>query len=394
MTARRTYLDYNASAPLRAEARDAMIAALDVCGNPSSVHAEGRKARAIVDHAREQVAALAGARPSEIVFTSGATEANAAVFATRWDTMFVPGIEHASVLAPAAANGGRVTEIATQPDGVAAMEEMADRVLRSDGFGRAMAALQIANNETGVVQPVADTAAFARSHGIHLHCDAVQGAGRIAIDFAALGADTMSLSSHKLGGPKGAGALIIRDGVSLPVFLPGGGQERRRRGGTENVAAIAGFGAAAEVAMKDMARAANIEVLRDALERAVLELTPEAIVIGAEAPRLANTSCIAWPGKLAETLVIKLDLMGIAVSAGSACSSGKVGQSHVLAAIGLMPEITGSAIRISLGPETTVNDCNVFLDAWRTIRGPREAARQGISAAGSGGPLHVSSGVH
>jgi cysteine desulfurase len=394
MTSTRTYLDYNASAPLRAEARAAMIAALEAGGNPSSVHAEGRKARVIVDLAREQVAALVGAKPSEVVFTSGATEANASVFAQRWDTMFVPGIEHASVLAPAAANGGRVIDIAAHGNGVAAVEEIAERVLRGGGFGRAMVALQLANNETGVIQPVAETAAFARAHDIFLHCDAVQAAGRIAIGMTELGVDTLSLSSHKIGGPKGAGALIIRDGVSLPVLMAGGGQERRRRGGTENVAAIAGFGVAAELAARDVARAAQIKVLRDVLETAILELTPEAIILGAEAPRLANTSCIAWPGKLAETLVIRLDLAGIAVSAGSACSSGKVGQSHVLAAIGLMPEIAGSAIRISLGPETTARDCNAFLDAWRAIRGPREALPQKFTAAGSGGPLHVSSGVH
>jgi cysteine desulfurase len=394
MTSARTYLDYNASAPLRREARDAMLAALDVCGNPSSVHAEGRKARALVDTAREQVAALVGAKPSEVVFTGGATEANASVFAQRWDTMFVSGMEHPSVLAPAAANGGRVIEISAHADGVAATEEMAERVLAGGAFGRAMVALQLANNETGVIQPVAETAAFARAHDIFAHCDAVQAAGRIAIAFATLCVDTMSLSSHKIGGPKGAGALIIRDGVSLPVFMQGGGQERRRRGGTENVAAIAGFGAAAELASRDVARAAGIKVLRDTLERAVLELTPEAIILGAEALRLANTSCIAWPGKLAETLVIRLDLAGIAVSAGSACSSGKVGQSHVLAAIGLMPEIAGSAIRVSLGPETTVADCNAFLDAWRAMRGPRETSQHTHFAAGSGGPLHVSSGVH
>lgn len=394
MTRQRTYLDYNASAPLNPEARAAMLAALDVTGNPSSVHAEGRAARAIVDRAREQVAALAGAKPSEIVFTSGATEANAAVFGGKWATLFIPGIEHASIHAPAAACGARVVEIATHADGTAAVEDMAKANLSGAAQGSAFAALQLANNETGVLQPVAETADFARAHDVFLHCDAVQAAGRVPLAFAGLGVDTMSLSSHKIGGPKGAGALIIRDGLSLPVFMPGGGQERRRRGGTENVAAIAGFGAAAEVAKRELSRAANVKVLRDALERAILELTPEAIIIGAEAPRLGNTSCIAWPGKMAETLVIKLDLAGIAVSAGSACSSGKVGRNHVLEAIGLMPEIAQSAIRVSLGPETTVNDCNAFLDAWRTIRGDRPASHSRSTAAGSGGPLHVSSGVH
>lgn len=395
MTARRTYLDHNASAPLRAEARAAMLAALDADGNPSSVHAEGRKARALVETAREHVAELVGARPSEVVFTSGATEANAAVFAEKWDTIFMAGIEHASVLAPAAANGGVVHQVATHASGVAAMEDMAGRLLKSgDGGGRVLVTLQLANNETGVIQPVAETAAFARNHGVTMHCDAVQAAGRIAIDFAGLGVDSLSLSSHKIGGPKGAGALIIRDGVTLPVFLPGGGQERRRRGGTENVAAIAGFGAAAEAARRDLQRMASVKVLRDAFERAVLELTPDAFIVGAEAARLANTSCIAWPGKSAETMVIKMDLAGVAISAGSACSSGKVGHSHVLEAMGLMPQITGSAVRVSLGPETTAGDCNAFLDVWRSMSSARGIDHRKFSAAGSGGPLHLSSGVH
>lgn len=391
MTLQRTYLDYNASAPLRHEARTAMLAALEVTGNPSSVHAEGRAARALIDLAREQVAALVGAKPSEVVFTSGATEANAAAFTGHWETLFIPAIEHASILSPANASGARVIEIEAHPNGIAAMDMMTAVAAQ----GRAFAALQMANNETGVIQPVGEAAVHTRAHGIHLHCDAVQAAGRIAIDFQALGVDTMSLSSHKIGGPKGAGALIIRDGLSLPVLMPGGGQERRRRGGTENVAAIAGFGAAAALAARELERAAAIKVLRDTLERAILELTPEAIILGAEAPRLANTSCIAWPGKSAETLVIMLDLAGIAVSAGSACSSGKVGQNHVLAALGLMPEIAQSAIRVSLGPQTTVSDCNAFLDAWRAIRGERPASQHKVTAAtGSGGPAHVSSGVH
>lgn len=396
MSLKRTYLDYNASAPLRAEARAAMVAALEESGNPSSVHAEGRKARAIVDCAREQVAALVGARPSEVVFTSGATEANASVFAQRWDTMLVPAIEHASVTAAAALNGGRVVGISARGDGVASVGEIAEAMLRGDGHGRAMLALQLANNETGVTQPVAEAAAFARGHDVFVHCDAVQAAGRIRLDLAELGADSLSLSSHKIGGPKGAGALVIRDGVSLPAFVPGGGQERRRRGGTENVAAIAGFGAAAAAAARDLSRINEIKALRDALERAVLEITPEALIVGADAARVANTSCIALPGKLAETLVIKFDLAGIAVSAGSACSSGKVSQSHVLAAMGLPPQITSSAIRVSLGHETTARDCETFIAAWRSICASRETKTQQEikSAAGTGGPLHTLSGVH
>lgn len=397
MTAGRTYLDYNASAPLRPEAREAVVAALDVCGNPSSVHAEGRNARAFIEAAREQVAALAGAQASEVVFTSGATESNASVFARDWQTIYLSGIEHPSVLVPAQAHGGMTVDLPAKRDGVVCVEDFAAHVLRSDSEARAMLALQLANNETGVIQPVAEACDFAREHDVFVHCDAVQAAGRIAIDFAALGADTMSLSSHKIGGPKGVGALIIRDGVSLPAFLTGGGQEKRRRGGTENVAAIAGFGAAAEAARRDLADQARISALRDEIASAVLSITPEAMVIGGQAERLSNTVCIAWPGRIAETLVIKLDLMGIAISAGAACSSGKVSQSAVLSAMGFGDALASSAIRISLGHATTQTDCKVFIDAWRTIASADErkrTQRNTQDAARTGGPLHQLSGVH
>lgn len=394
MTSERTYLDYNASAPLRDEARAAMLAALDYCGNPSSVHAEGRKARAIVETARAQVAALVGANPAEVVFTSGATEANATLFAGTWDNIYVSNLEHLSVLAPAAENAGRLHKVSAHGNGIAAVEEFAADVLRGDAPGRAIVALQLANNETGVIQPVAETAEFARAHGIAVHCDAVQAAGRMAIDATALGADTLSLSSHKLGGPKGVGALIVRDGTALPTLVKGGGQERRRRGGTENVHAIAGFGAAAELARGDLARQAEIGALRNRLERAVLDMTPDAIIVGGAAQRLVNTSCIALPGRSAETLVIRFDLAGIALSSGSACSSGKVGQSHVLAAMGLPRERASSALRISLGPETTARDCDAFLDAWRSICAAPGHQHQIKTAAGTGGPLPSLSGVH
>jgi cysteine desulfurase len=369
MTLARTYLDYNASAPLRHEAHAAMCAALEICGNPSSVHAEGRRARSLVEEARDEVAALVHARASEVVFTSGATEANAWVLSAGWNTIVLPGLEHDSVRVPAATSGARIIELPSTVDGVAAVETLAERLPGREGLGRAAIALQVANNETGVIQPLAEAAAFAREHGLALHTDAVQAAGRVKVDFAALGAETLSLSSHKIGGPKGAGALVIRDGVALPPFLTGGGQERRRRAGTENVAAIAGFGAAATAAARDLVQMDRIRALRDTLEDGVLRLTPEALVLGGRAPRLANTTCVAWPGKLAETLVIKLDLAGIAVSAGAACSSGKVGQSHVLAAMGIAPEIARSAIRVSIGAGTTKEDIAAFLAAWKSIRG-------------------------
>ena len=365
--AARTYLDYNATAPLCPEAKAAMIAALECAGNPSSVHAEGRRARALVETAREQVAALVGAKPSQVVFTSGATEANAWALSPDFDTVFVSGIEHDSVLANAKAGRATVVSIPAGPDGIARIETVAAHVLSGKAVGRAIVALQMANNETGVIQSVADLASFAREHGLSVHTDAVQAVGRIAIDFRELGVDTLALSAHKMGGPKGVGALVIRDGFELSPLIRGGGQERRRRAGTENVAAIAGFGAAAVVAVSGLQDVGRIAALRDHLEANVRAASSGAIVIGANAPRLANTSLLALKGKSAENLIIKLDLAGISVSAGSACSSGKVGQSHVLTAMGLEPEIASSAIRVSLGPETTENDIAAFLAVWTTI---------------------------
>ena len=383
MTIARTYLDYNASAPLRPESREAFVSALDVVGNASSVHAEGRRARAIVERAREQVARLVNAKPSEIVFTSGATEANNWVLRSGWDRIILSSIEHDSVLVPTRAQWGQTphTEsrrsnrtagcegsdpIHTLPVGLEGVVSVAAIMSLATG-GRTLLALQMANNETGVVQPVAEAAAIARERGMSVHTDAVQAPGRIAVDFRALGVETMSLSSHKIGGPKGAGALVIRDDINLSPFISGGGQERRRRAGTENIAAVAGFGAAAAAAGRDAGEASRMPSLRDKLEREVLRSTPAAVVLGAQSERLCNTSCIALPGLTAETLVIKLDLAGIAVSAGAACSSGKVGPSHVLAAMGIAPEIARGAIRVSIGHATTEHDIDAFLAAWREI---------------------------
>ena len=364
MSRSRTYLDWNATAPLRREARVAMVAALDVLGNPSSPHAEGRRARGLVEDAREQVAALVGARPAEVVFTSGGTEANNAVLAAGRDAILISGIEHNSVLAPALRSGAPVVDIPVGGDGVVRQESFAGHM--SQG-GRALVSLQMANNETGALQPVAEVAAMARQHGFGMHSDAVQAAGRVPIDMAALGVDYLTLSAHKLGGPKGVGALVVRDGAALPAFIAGGGQERRRRAGTENVAGIAGFGAAAEAARHDLAEIERVRALRDRLEAQAREITPEALIIAGEAQRLPNTTCLAWPGASAETLVIALDLRGIAVSAGAACSSGKVGASRVLAAMGLAPDMARAAIRISLGPTSGERDVAAFLEAWSRI---------------------------
>ena len=368
MSRPRTYLDWNATAPLRREARAAMVAALDVAGNPSSPHAEGRRARGLVEDAREQVAALVGAGPAEVVFTSGGTEANNAVLAAGWDAILLSGIEHDSVLAPARGSGAQVIDIPVGCDGVVRGEHFSGAKTQ---WRRALVSLQMANNETGALQPVAATAAWAKEHSLFMHSDAVQAAGRVPIDMHALGVDYLTLSAHKLGGPKGVGALVIRDGASLPAFVTGGGQERRRRAGTENVAAIAGFGAAAAAARRDLAEIDKVRALRDRLEAEVREIAPEAVVIAEEADRLPNTSSLGLPGASAETLVIALDLEGVAVSAGAACSSGKVGASHVLAAMGLAPDIARAAIRISLGPASTERDIAAFLAAWHRIAATR-----------------------
>ena len=364
MTSPRIYLDYNATAPLRVEAREAMIAALDMAGNASSVHADGRIARGVVEKARLQVAALVNAKPSEVVLTSGATESNTWALTSGYDTIFVAGVEHVSVLAAATASGARVVTIPVDASGRVTAESLAKALAAAAPFGRALVSVQMANNETGVLQDVAALTQIANEAGIAVHTDAVQAAGRLPIDFAALSVDLMSLSAHKMGGPKGAGALIIRDGVNLKPLLAGGGQERRRRGGTENIAAIAGFGAAAEAATHQFSSYVKVRALRDGLERHVLDITPEAVVIGQDAGRLANTSCIAMPGALAETLVIKMDLAGVSVSAGSACSSGKVGASHVLAAMQVSDTLAASAIRVSIGSETCDKEIAAFLSAW------------------------------
>ena len=364
MSRARTYLDWNATAPLRHEARTAMLAALDVVGNPSSPHSEGRRARAIVEDARDQVAALVGAKPAEVVFTSGGTEGNNAVLAAGWDTVLVAGVEHDSVLAPARNSRARLIDMPVGSDGVIRRDNLFAGVTPG---GRTLLTLQMANNETGVVQPVAEFAREARAHGLAIHTDAVQAAGRLPIDIAALGVDYLTLSAHKLGGPKGVGALVVRGHAVLPTLISGGGQERRRRAGTENVAAIAGFGAAAEAAQRDLAGMQRVQALREQLEAQVRTITPEAVVIAESAPRLPNTTSLALPGSSAETLVIALDLAGLAVSAGAACSSGKVGASHVLAAMGLEPHLARAAIRISLGHGSTQADVESFLAAWDHI---------------------------
>lgn len=357
----RVYLDYNATAPVRPEARAAVEAALDRVGNPSSVHGFGRAARKIVEDAREAVAAMAGASPAEVVFTSGASEANAqALKACGRSRVLVSAVEHASVL-DAVPDALRIP---VNSEGLVDLDAL-DAMLAIDKTP-AVVAVMLVNNETGVVQPVAKASAVAKRHGALMLCDAVQAAGKIEIDFKSLGADMMSFSAHKLAGPQGSGALIVSDQIEIDALIQGGGQERGRRGGTENTPGIAGFGAAAEIALgrRDHAR---IRGLRDRMEREALARVPEARIFGAGAPRIGNTTCIAIPGRPASTQVMSLDLEGIAVSAGAACSSGKVKTSHVLDAMGVGPDWSDHAIRVSLGWATSEADIDRFLDIWTAM---------------------------
>ena len=367
----RIYLDYNATTPLRPEARAAMVEALEVYGNPSSVHAEGRAARGLIEAARAKVASLAGVSPERVVFTSGGSEANALALAAQGGSAwhcYLSAIEHPSVL-----SGGRfyresTTHLPVTADGVVDLEALARELAKHQPGGwRPFVSLMAANNETGAIQPVAEAADIAHRAGGLLHTDAVQAAGKLPLDFEALGADMMSLSAHKLGGPKGVGVLIVRDGVAVEPLIKGGGQEGRKRAGTENVAGIAGFGVAAELAAAELNLAASLAALRDEMETRARELVPDAVVLSERVARLPNTSLIAAPGVKAETLVIGLDLAGFAVSSGSACSSGKVEASHVLAAMGVAPELAEGAIRVSLGFGTRNTDIQAFLEVWSNL---------------------------
>lgn len=374
----RTYLDHNATTPLRPEVRAALVAALDHSGNASSVHTEGRRARAAIETAREQVASLVGALPRDVVFTSGGTESNNTALRAGWDAIIVAGVEHDSVLAPARSTGTTVIDLPIGATGVVELGMLENLLALHAIAGRRMLlSLQLANNETGIVQPVAEAAALARRHGFAVHTDAVQAAGKMPVTFDTLGVDLMTLSAHKLGGPKGVGALVVRDGLPLQSFMTGGGQERGYRAGTENVAGIAAFGAAAEVAARDLSLLQlHSQDYQGLLERGARSLNSDVTVVGASSERLANTTCLAVPGHTAETLVIALDLAGIAVSAGAACSSGKVKSSHVLATMGLPPDIAGSAIRVSTGWTTTRDDIDAFLTAFEQVTQSNRPARK------------------
>ncbi len=367
----RIYFDWNATAPLRKEARAAALAALDVNGNPSSVHSEGRAAHRLIELAREQVAALVGAQPRNVVFTSGGTEANTLALApaAARDRLLVSAIEHPSVLAGGRFPSASVERLPVTGSGALDLAAL-ERRLAALG-SRALISLMLANNETGVVQPVAQAAQLIHATGGVLHVDAVQAAGRIPCDINALGADLLAVSGHKIGGPKGIGALIGRTEFPLvDALIKGGGQERGLRAGTENVAGIAGFGAAAAAACEGFsAEAAYMAALRDRLEAGLKAASPGVVIFGTESERLPNTTLFAVPGMKAETAVIALDLEGVAVSAGAACSSGKVQPSHVLAAMGVPPHLARAGVRVSLGPSTTESEIDRFIGAWIKVSG-------------------------
>jgi cysteine desulfurase len=377
----RIYFDWNATAPLRKEARAAALAAFDVNGNPSSVHGEGRAARRLIEHAREQVAALVGAQPRNVVFTSGGTEANmlALAPAAARDRLLVSAIEHPSVLAGGRFPSGSVERLPVTGSGTLDLAAL-ERRLAALG-SRALVSLMLANNETGVVQPVPRAAQLVHAAGGVLHVDAVQAVGRIPCDINALGADLLTLSGHKIGAPKGIGALIRRTEFPLvDALIKGGGQERGLRAGTENVAGIAGFGAAAAAAREGFTtEAARMAARRDRLEAGLKAASPAVIIFGTESDRLPNTTLFAVPGMKAETAVIALDLEGVAVSAGAACSSGKVQPSHVLAAMGVPPHLARAGVRVSLGPSTTESEVDRFIEAWIKVSGSL-LKQQGIAA--------------
>ncbi len=360
----RSYLDHNATAPLRTEARDAMIAALDCMGNPSSIHAEGRAARAIVENARETVARAFGVKPAAVTFTSGGTEAaNWLLQARDGQKLALPAVEHPCVLQGHRFRDSDVRFITISPNGVVELEAV-DDALSSD----TVVAVQAANNETGVIQPIADIAALAKAKGATLVCDAVQAVGRLPLSCLER-VDALFFSAHKLGGPKGVGAVVWRSDKPAPAALiRGGGQERRQRSGTENVAGIAGLGAALEAAVEQQVIwKTRAQALQSRLEQGLRSIAPDAVIFGEGAGRLPNTTCFAIPGKRAEMLLIAFDLEGVAVSSGSACSSGKVERSHVLAAMGVTQALSDGAIRVSTGWDSDEADIERFLTAVSKI---------------------------
>ncbi len=388
---KRAYLDWNATAPLLPEAREAMLAAMDMPGNASSVHSEGRAARSVIDKSRDRVAALVGAKTAHVTFFSGATEAANAVLSPRFkmgksplklSKLYVSAVEHPAILEGGRFDPADVVVVPVDGDGVVELPALGALLESHDkAEGMAMVAIQAANNESGVLQPIQDIAELVHIHGGLVVCDAVQAVGRIPLDIEAVGADFMILSGHKIGGPKGVGALISRGEVMMPEpLIRGGGQEKGHRAGTENLAAIAGFGAAAEFHARTLAtKADEFKALRDRLETEFRREASDIVIHGCDVERIPNTCFFSLPGLKSETGQIAFDLEGIALSSGSACSSGKVGESHVLNAMG--KDAALGALRISIGVSTTDEDIEKAILAFKKINARRAASKFDGAAA-------------
>lgn len=386
MAVERIYLDWNATAPLMAAARDAMLDALSLPGNPSSVHAEGRAARGVIERARREVAALVGAEPAHVTFTASATEAANQVLSPVYrmgksrvaiGKLYVSAIEHPAVRAGGRFASDHVTEVPVTRSGILDLDALTTRLAAHDlADGLPLVAVMLVNNETGIIQPIREVSAIVKKFGGLLVVDAVQAAGRIPLSIAELGADFLILSAHKLGGPKGVGALVSRGETLMPEpLVRGGGQEKGHRAGTENLAAIAGFGAAAREMASELAqRNARLTALRDRAEQAMLSAAPDTVIYGRSEARVGNTSFFHLPGLKAETGQIAFDLEGVALSAGAACSSGKVGASHVLTAMG--EDAATGALRLSIGPATPESDIDRFVAAFAKIAARRKPAGQ------------------
>jgi cysteine desulfurase len=380
MTRQSIYLDHNASAPLLPEARAAHIGALDLVGNPSSVHAQGRALRAVIDKARAQVARLAGAERDQVVFTGSATEAitqaivgGAKAFGV--DAIVVSEGEHAAVLRAAEATGLPVKKVGLDANGVIKVEEIAAALAAADLVGmRALVAVHLVNNETGVVQPVDRIEVLVGPSPHYLFVDAVQGFGKVGLEFSSRAPDMMAVSGHKIGAPTGVGALLMKGHADQVRLIPGGGQESGRRGGTESAAAIAGFGAAAEV-FAERFYAANVSELVRIAEDGMRLIAPDLVVFGEKADRIGNVTNFAVPGLKNAVAMMGLDLLGLAVSSGSACSSGKVGPSHVLAAMGVPAELSECAMRVSFGWSSTIEDVEAYLKGFSEVVGRHKSRR-------------------
>jgi len=360
------YMDYNATAPIRESVIEIVATAMQTVGNPSSVHTAGRGARRLVEDARAKVAALAGSRSRDVTFCSGGTEAsNAVVRGSGVASIIVSETEHDCGLAAAKLAGVPSYILGVSSDGLADLKQL--RRLLAEAPSPALVSVMLVNNETGVIHPVREIADIAHEFGARVHTDAVQAAGKISIDFSALSADYLTLSSHKIGGPQGVGAVITAPTAPLAPLIAGGGQELGRRSGTENVAGIAGFGIAAIEAMDELADAVRIEAMRNRFEAAISDYANTVCFIGREAPRTANTSCVAMPGVKGETQVMHFDLNGICLSSGSACSSGKVKVSHVLSAMGHDDDTANASIRVSLGRLSKESDIDALIAAWKSL---------------------------